>query len=73
MGLKRIVAIAEITYPADDPRTLDELREVTRQGIIDGTAALGSNGYYVTIHNATVDPDAEPSIPETGLAPATKR
>lgn len=64
MGFKRIVAIAEITYPADDPRTLDELREVTSQGIIAGTEQLGSNGHYVTIHNASVDPDPEPTLPD---------
>lgn len=64
MGNKRIVVIAEITYRADDERSLDDLRAITVDGIVNGTREAGSNGHYVTVHNASVDPDPEPSLPE---------
>lgn len=69
MGFKRIVLLAEITYPADDPRSLDELKTVTKEGVVAGTAERGSNGHYVTIHNAGVDPDPEPTLPEEPATP----
>lgn len=63
MGLKRITAIIEVTYPADDARSFDQLHQSARE-----TAAFGDGGTlaaYVAI-NGSVDPDAEPSLPETG-------
>lgn len=68
MGLKRVVAIIEVTYPADDSRSLEELRAATPYNVsagLDGGASgtLGACSAF----NAYVDPDAEPSLPETGL------
>ena len=68
MGLKRVYALAEITYPADDPRTLDELKETSKLVIGGETAQGGTIAAWLPI-SASVDPDAEPSLPETGFAP----
>lgn len=66
MGLKRIVARVEMTYPADDTRTLEELRQETPDQV---AAALAGHeygpslAYYVHL-NASVDPDPEPTLPD---------
>lgn len=75
MGLKRIMAMIEVTYPADDPRSLDELKVVTRVGVDDGVVAGGGQLASWAGTGAAVDPDAEPSLPgvvaeqPTGLDP----
>lgn len=75
MGRKRVVAIIEVTYPADDPRTLGELKaaapEDIRAGLTGGIPEAGTLA-ACSVFNAYVDPDAEPSLPETGLAPVRK-
>lgn len=75
MGLKRVVAIIEVTYPANDPRTLDELKaaapEDIRAGLTGETPEAGTLA-ACSVFNAYVDPDAEPSLPETGFM-ATRR
>ncbi|HEX5705597.1 MAG TPA: hypothetical protein VFX97_20515 [Pyrinomonadaceae bacterium] len=68
MGLKRVTARIEVTYPADDARPLEELRDATLVAV--GAALLSQ--YHETgpvlaayTHlNVAVDPDAEPSLPD---------
>lgn len=65
MGLNRITARIEVTYPADDARTLEEL---TERAPVDVTLALGQyeDGPRLasySLMNAAVDPDPEPTLP----------
>lgn len=75
MGMKRVIAIIEVTYPADDPRTLDELKAAApadiRAGLTGGIPEAGTLA-ACSVFNAYVDPDAEPSLPETGFMAARK-
>lgn len=65
MGLKRITGRIEVTYPANDPRTLAELSDIVRS---DVTVALdqhpeGPRLGAFRVLNAAVDPDPEPELP----------
>lgn len=71
MGLKRITARVEMTYPADDARSLEELRDAT---VVAVGAALLSQYHETgpvlaayTHLNAAVDPDAEPTLPDENV------
>lgn len=64
MGDKRITVRAEVTYPAGDWRTLDELKAVTVNAVAAGAAESGANGTWSLVLNAAVDPDAEPTLPD---------
>ena len=73
MGLKRITARIEITYPADDPRTLQELREETPEDLA-GIIAVNDSGSGMVLAayghlNAAVDPDPEPTLPDAPPGP----
>lgn len=61
MGLKRIMAQIEVTFPADDSRSLDTLTAVTTQAVSDGVLAHGGTLARIGIAGAAVDPDPEPS------------
>lgn len=68
MGLKRVTARIEVTYPADDPRTLEELSQ-DAPGKLQ-TALVGQyyeTGPVLASYNhigAAVDPDPEPTLPD---------
>lgn len=61
MGLKRIMAIVEVTYAEDDSRSLDTLTQVTAQAISDGVLAQNGTLARIGIQGAAADPDPEPS------------
>jgi hypothetical protein len=67
MGMKRITGIVEVTYAADDPRTLEELLAATGGYLATEDGSLGQIAGFIGIRGS-VDPDAEPSLPETGRA-----
>lgn len=72
MGMKRVVAIIEVTYPADDTRSLEELRAAAPADIREGLTGFDpSQGTLAacSVFNAYVDPDAEPSLPDGPSAP----
>jgi hypothetical protein len=60
VGLKRITFQAEVTFPADDTRSLDELKSATAQGVASGAADQGGTLARVGITGASQDPDPEP-------------
>lgn len=64
MGLKRIMAVVEVTFPADDSRDLDTLTSVTAQAVADGALAHGGTLARIGISGAAVDPDPEPTVPD---------
>lgn len=66
MGLKRIAAIIEVTYPEDDGRTLDQLRLFTQEAVAEGVQGYTGTLAAYAVTAAFIDPDAEPSLPETG-------
>lgn len=70
MGLKRIMAVIEVTYPADDSRSLDTLTQVTATAVSDGAVNHGGVLARIGITGAAVDPDPEPSA-DDGV-PATE-
>lgn len=74
MGLKRLRAIIEITYPADDERTLEQLIEDTPQGITDGLSGglSGTLAAYQSMGGA-LDPDPEPTLPDAPSGPGELR
>lgn len=59
MGLKRIMFVAEATFPVDDSRSLTELTEVTAQGVADGLIAQNGALARIGITGAAADPDPE--------------
>lgn len=59
MGLKRIMFVAEATFPADDSRSLDTLTQVTAQAVSDGLLPLNGVLARIGITGAAVDPDPE--------------
>lgn len=62
MGLKRITGRIEVTYPANDPRTLPELSAATRGHLLDLLPeGMGIPAFRVLL--AAVDPDPEPELP----------
>lgn len=61
MGLKRIMAVIEVTYPPDDSRSLDTLAGVTAQAVSDGALSHGGTLARIGITGAAVDPDPEPT------------
>ena len=65
MGLKRITARIEVTYPADDQRSLEELRAATPYNVKAGLTGdiSGTLAGYTTL-GASVDPDPEPTLPD---------
>lgn len=66
MGLKRITARIEVTYQADDPRTLAELAERTpgllREALASYAPQTGLPAFRLLL--AAVDPDPEPELPD---------
>ena len=64
MGLKRIMFMAEATYPADDARTFEELKAGTAMAVAGGVDAIGGNVARVAITGAFTDPDPEISLPD---------
>lgn len=62
MGLKRITARIEVTYLADDPRTLAELSAQTPD-ILRAVLPAGMTLPAFRVLNAAVDPDPEPELP----------
>lgn len=69
MGLKRIMAIVEVTYAVDDSRSLDTLTQVTAQALSDGVVAQNGTLARIGIQGAAVDPDPEPTEPEVPAEP----
>lgn len=61
MGLKRIMAVIEVTYAADDSRDLDTLTGVTAEAVSDGVLAQNGKLARIGISGAAVDPDPEPT------------
>lgn len=70
MGLKRIMAVIEVTYPADDTRSLETLTAVTAEAVSDGAVQHGGTLARIGITGAAVDPDPEPTVPEEPAADA---
>lgn len=64
MGLKRIMAVVEVTYPADDSRGMDTLVAMTTQALSDGLLGYGGTMARIGISGAAVDPDPEPTVPD---------
>lgn len=62
MGLKRIMGQFEVTFPTDDPRTLDELAALVEPALTGGIQAEGGTVARIAIVSAAVDPDPEPTI-----------
>lgn len=69
MGKKRITYLAEVTYPAEDVRTLDELVALTMQGASDAATANGGVLARIAIQGASTDPDPEPTAEDLVIAP----
>ena len=69
MGDKRITVRVEVTYPADDWRTLEELKAATVNGLSLVTESQGANGVWSVVLNAAVDPDPEPTLPDAPPGP----
>lgn len=61
MGKKRVTGLFEATYDPEDPRTLDQLRRVTRNAMENGL--LGDGGFLAAyaVTSASTDPDPEPT------------
>lgn len=70
MGLKRIRAIMEMTYPADDPRTIEQLIADNPQDIRDGLSG-GESGTLASYQSmgGAIDPDPEPTLPDAPPGP----
>lgn len=66
MGLKRVTARIEVTYPADDPRTLTELSSTTPDILRAALAQVGGVAVLAGYNHigAAVDPDPEPTLPD---------
>lgn len=62
MGLKRIMGQFEVTFPADDPRTLDQMAEDVPAMLAVGVEQNGGTMARVAIVSVAVDPDPEPTI-----------
>lgn len=62
MGLKRIMGQFEVTFPVDDPRTLDELADLVPAALTGGIQAEGGTLARVAIVSVAADPDPEPTI-----------
>lgn len=72
MGLKRLGIALEVTYPEDDPRTLDELGSVTAQAIGDAMVQQQGTLAMIRILSSSVDPDPEISVDDPGWTPPVK-
>lgn len=62
MGLKRIMGQFEVTFPADDPRTLGELAGAAGGGLARGVLEEGGTLARIAVVSAASDPDPEPTI-----------
>lgn len=60
MGLKRITLQAEIVYPADDERSVDELKTAAVTVIAAGVMNDGGAVARAAVVGASQDPDPEP-------------
>lgn len=69
MGLKRISVMTETVYPADDPRSLDDLKTATVIGFGLGVAQESGQLVRGTVIGASTDPDPEPTEPEQPIDP----
>lgn len=65
LPLKRIVITADVTYPGEDPRTLEELVPVAVRGIQAGVQSEGGTMSYAFINSVGVDPVPDSEIPIT--------
>ena len=59
MGLKRIMGQFEITFPADDARSLDDLSVLSPEMLGTGVQAVGGTMERVRVLGAAHDPDPE--------------
>jgi hypothetical protein len=59
MGLKRIMGQFEITFPADDARSLDDLYVLSSEMLAVGVQAAGGTLARVRVLSAAHDPDPE--------------
>lgn len=64
MGLKRIMFMAEVTYPADDARSLEELAIDTSTAVSNGVGdpSVGGSVARLFVQSAAQDPDPEDSF-----------
>ena len=69
MGLKRLGIALEVTYAEDDPRTLDELAEVTAQTIGDALVPVTGTLAMIRVLSSSVDPDREISVDDPDWTP----
>lgn len=69
MGKKRVTGLVEITFPADEPRTVEELKLVSRNAMEIGLS--GDNGTLAAfaVTSAFTEPDPEPSFPDAPDVP----
>ena len=69
MGLKRVAAIIEVVYAGDDPRSLLELKQRTKEGCVYGVRTEEGLLAAFAVTGASVDPDPEPvadEVPSSG-------
>ena len=59
MGLKRIMGQFEITFPADDGRSLEDLASGAKSMTAAGVQAVGGTMERVRVLGAAHDPDPE--------------
>lgn len=64
MGLKRITARIEVTYPADAEATLAELAAATPGFLGYGLGPENGELASFQLLNTGVDPDPEPTLPD---------
>lgn len=66
MGKKRVTGLFEATYDPDDPRSLEELRQVTRNAMEIGLSGDGGFLAAYAVTSASTDPDPEPTPEDPG-------
>lgn len=59
MGLKRITYTAEVTFPPDDTRTLEQLTSAAVLGTDAGIRDQGGTVARIALQGAAQDPDPE--------------
>lgn len=69
MGKKRVTGLFEATYDPEDPRTLDQLRQVTRNAMEIGLQGDGGLLAAYAVTSASTDPDPEPQPEEPDPVP----
>lgn len=66
MGKKRVTGLFEATYDPGDPRTPDQLRQVTRNAMEIGLSGDGGFLAAYAVTSASTDPDPEPTPEDPG-------